>query len=197
MKTGNKNQAVILSIVAVGAIGFLAIQLTPAKLGPASANPGQSSTSAAAIGIPTDLPLALAGDPFSHSRLATKRVTTDPGMRPRSEFGLDAPPLKPLGPYGENYDTQSNQGTEENAGIDRQKPQGPQISVLAVMRAGTPVAMLQVGGKEANTYMQGELLSNGVWLVAIGGNYVKVRVNGEVHRIDIGDTYGAGDGDKE
>jgi len=63
------------------------------------------------------------------------------------------------------------------------------------MDAGTPVAMLEVGGKDAQTFKQGAKLAKDVWLMQVGHSFVKVLIGSEYHRIETGETYGAADND--
>jgi hypothetical protein len=198
MKTGNKNQAVMLSIVAVGAIAFLVIQLMPGKNRPFLGGSPAPAQTDGAVHVPTDLPLALVGDPFSHPKLAVKEVVEP--KQPPSELTGDIP-VRPLviGPRLPNpAGVVSSSNTEDSAGDNRQKQQGPQISLVGIMDAGTPVAMLQIAGKDQETFREGAMLDKDVWLLQIGHSFVKVLVRGEVHRIEPGETYGAPeDGDKQ
>ena len=82
MKTGNKNQAVMLSVVAVGAIAFLVIELMPAKMRPSLAQilPTAGKTEPSIV-VTNDLPLTLVGDPFSHPKLALKDRSSNARIR--------------------------------------------------------------------------------------------------------------------
>jgi len=188
MKTGNKKQVILLSVVAIGAIAFLVYQLLPSKIRPAFGQPVARPASEPAVD--TDFGLALIGDPFSHPKLAVKPVAVSnaapveidkSGYNPFHIPGLlDATVAPDLG---------SNPA--ENAGAHRQKPQGPQITVVAVMHAGSPVAMLEVNGKEAKSFNEGDLIAPNARLISIGESSVSVRVNGEMHELSTGDSYGS------
>lgn len=193
MKAGNKNQATILAIVAVGAIGFLVVQLIPAKIRPMLGQGPATGPIVASTSMPADLPLALVGDPFSHPKLAVKVPPTQGGQAPQPDITGNIPFM--LGGFQRPDGQVQPTGTPEDiAGKDRQKLQGPQITVLAVMDAGTPVAMLQVGGKEAKTYRAGDALAKHVRLTFVGHSFVKVKIGEDVVTIENGDTYGAEDG---
>jgi hypothetical protein len=192
VKTGNKNQAVILSIVAVGAVAFLVIELMPSRLRPsalAQAATGHSLSST----VNVDLPLALVGDPFSHPKLAVKKVVVESVPAPPSDINKGNNPFNPMlgGGLGDpSAQVQKSDSAAENAGKDRQKQKGPQIALVAVMDAGTPVAMLQIDGKDGKTFKEGDKLARDVWLFHVDHSYVEIQVGHDVHRIHVGETYG-------
>lgn len=190
MKTGNKNQAILLSVVAVGAIAFLAHQLMPAKfipLGSVAAAPRAASTPSADL---SKLPLTLLGNPYSHPKLATLPTIT--AAAPISDIDKNVPFDPFAGPLAKasivTWGSGSN--TADSAGEDRQKPQGPQIRVAAVIAVGEPEAMLEVNGKEATPFSVGDLIASNARLVQVSDASVKVRINGIVHEIAMGATYG-------
>src|SRR5689334_6695374 len=136
MKTGNKNQAIILAVIAVGAVAFLVIQLLPAKIRPTLA--GLAQRQVVEPPVSTDFALTLVGDPFSHPKLATKPVTVVSSSVPSD---IDKSAYNPIHwPGLPEITPAADPGSKpaENAGEHRQKPQGPQITVVAVMQAGTP-----------------------------------------------------------
>jgi hypothetical protein len=85
VKTGDKRQATILSLVAFGAIGFFVIRMLP-EGGPKSLRSADSSTQASSStgSGGTTLPLTLINDPFSHPLLAGGKAPSGPDK--------DAPP---------------------------------------------------------------------------------------------------------
>ena len=188
MKTGNRNQAVILSVVALGAIAFLVIQLLPAKIRPTLG--GSISQPVAGAPVSTDYALTLVGDPFSHPKLAIKPVAISSKSVPSDIDKSGHIPVQPGAPDGVVTPV-SGSNPADIAGGHRQKPQGPVITVVAVVHAGTPVAMLEVAGKEARSFKEGDLLAPNARLISIGDNSVIVLVNGEVFDISTGDTYGS------
>jgi hypothetical protein len=191
MKTGNKSQAVLLSVIAVGAIAFLAHQVMPAKLvslGLVSTAPTVASTP------PSDqvkLPLTLVGNPFSHPKLATKPavVATTPTVDIDKNLPFD-PFSGPLG-RPSNDAGASGSNTADSAGKDRQKPQEPQIRLAAVIAVGAAEAMLEVNGKDAQAFSVGDLVTANTRLVSVRDAIVAVRINGVVHEIAMGETYGS------
>ena len=68
MKTGNKNQAMALSVVAVLAVGFLVYQLLPAKSKPSFVARAPEVSLAGRPGKVDDMSLVVLGNPFSHAR---------------------------------------------------------------------------------------------------------------------------------
>ena len=208
MKTGNKSQAVILTVVAIGAIGFLVIQLLPAKLKPIVGLSTSAASGSQTSIVDTNLPLMLVGDPFSHPKLAVKKEAQSPGPKPPREIlrgafplglpGLDAPGVEPMSGSGDGgSEPDLGSKTEENAGTSQQKQQVPQISLVGIEDAGTPVALLQVGNEEERTYRAGEKLAKGVWLTVVDHGFVEVRVGDEDHRIGLGEKYGGSNEDKK
>lgn len=217
MKTGNKKQAIVLSIVALAAIGFLVMQVLPSKVKNSLAAITGRTPDVVATQVPTNLPLALIGDPFSHPKLAVKPPvpvqTGQPALNGR--IGVFHPPAVPDangdsgsgtgsgaggntgGSSGTNSDSGTTSGPAENAGGSQQKQQGPQITVLAVMQAGTPVAELQVANNDAQMYSEGALLAKGTRLLKISESGVEIRLNGVVHKIATGETYSADDGESK
>ncbi len=190
MKTGNRNQAIILSIVAVGAIVFLVIQLLPAKIRPTLG--GLTSRPVADAPVSTNFALTLVGDPFSHPKLAVKpvaAVVSNPVPSDIDKSGYT--PVHWPGLPNVQDTTESGSNPADNAGTHRQKPKDPVITVVAVVHAGSPVAMLEVAGKEAQSFKEGDLLAPHARLISIGDGSVSVLINGEMHEISTGETYGS------
>jgi hypothetical protein len=220
MKTGNKKQAMILSVVAVLAVAFLVYQLMPAKAKPfsAPASPEVSLTQNASTS--QNLSLAVLGNPFSHPKLASKPVVTDVKQPPSSidKSGTFAPvspgALPGAGGGSPGQDGRSDSGAAgsggaggqgssipnspaENAGKDRKEIQGPRIKLTAIMRVGEPVAMLAVNDQPGKTYSEGDLLASNARLIKIGDSSVTVRINGKQHEIATGGSYGAPEENKK
>lgn len=192
MKTGNKAQAVVLSIVAVLAVGFLIYQLVPSQgkpflgLAVASASPAQGASA------PHELTLAVLGNPFSHPMLATKPVVTHDVKQPPSQIDKSGTisPVTPGPLPGVNAKTGGNP-PEDNAGKHRLKVQGPRITLSAIIRVGESVAMLAINDKPGQTFSEGDTLAPNAKLIKIGDSSVTVRVNGIEHEIATGDRYEA------
>jgi len=189
MKVGDKKQATILFIVAIGAIAFLAIQLVPGEIKSPLGGLAASANQTGGPALATELPLMVAGDPFSHPKLATKPAPKEQPAEPPRDINTGYGPFSPPGLGNPNSEPNSAAGPEESAGNSQQKPQGPQIALMAVMQAGTPVAMLQVGSNQPKNYAEGEIVADNVRLIKVADSYVLVRVYGTVHRIATGDTY--------
>jgi hypothetical protein len=63
------------------------------------------------------------------------------------------------------------------------------------MSAETLVAVLEIDGKDATAYKEGDLLAKNARLVAIHEGYVSVRINGTVHDLRAGDTFASDSGE--
>ena len=194
MKTGNKNQAIVLSVVAVLAIAFLVYQLLPEKVKPtfAALSPAQVSTPA---GHPSDdLSLALLGNPFSHPMLATKPApgAVKPTKAPEPQIDKTGSlPVTFTRLPAAGQDGQASKQPAESAGATRLKDQGPRIKLTAIMRVGDPVAMLEVDDQPAKALGEGDLIAKDSTLVSIGDGMVTIRVRGVEHQIAMGETFGS------
>ena len=211
MKMGDKNQAVILSLVAVGAVAFLVFQLMPGKVKSSLMGSSASPSQAPSVATVAELPLMVTGDPFSHPKLAIKPPPKTTAVEPQRDISGHLPVNPGLGnpalgsdsgsdstsDSGSDSGSSSGLGPEDSAGKSQQKAKGPQITVMAVLQAGTPVAMLQVGSNESRTYAEGEMLAAGIRLVKVGDSYVLVRIHGVIHQISTGDSYQPDDGDSK
>lgn len=200
MKTGNKTQAVVLSFVAVLAIGFLVYQLLPSKVKPSIAGVAQTGSSvapSATADVSQELPLHLIGNPFSHPKLATHVAPAERKAPPPLPVGIDkSGSFTPvLGePSATGGTAESGSQPAESAGNTRLKQQEPRIKLTAIMRVGDPVAMLEVDNRPGKAYGEGDLLANRATLVSIGDGAVTVRINGVPHEIALGHTYGSNEG---
>jgi hypothetical protein len=193
MKAGNKKQAAILSVVAVGAIGFLIYQLVPSKVGNlAAAITGSGSNAAAApSSAPDNLSLLVLGAPFSHPKLAAKPVVALAAPQMPSDINKNGKdPFNPGAPTDANSSTTTPAGPDESAGEGQQEKKGPSIRVTAIMIVDQPIAMLSVDGGDAKQYSEGDQLSDRTRLISIGESSVTVRINGALHQIATGQTYG-------
>lgn len=190
MKTGNKTQAVVLSVVAVLAIAFLVYQLMPSQVKPLLGSGARTSTAAQSPGASQELTLAVLGNPFSHPMLATKPAAKDV-KPPQSQIDKNGkiPPYDPGEPPGATGGA-SPKTPADIAGKDRSKDKGPRIKLTAIMRVGDPVAMLAVDDKPGQAYGEGDLLAPNARLIKIGDSSITVRVSGVEHEIATGDSYG-------
>lgn len=186
MRPSNPKQVLILSIVAVGAIGFLGTSILGIGKSVVSrlAEGGEETKSdPVAATRPTDL----LGDPFSHPKLALASEPTNPDSKPDAAPkpaqppNLDGtlPPLpgtRPLQPnVGIVPDTEVQ--PDETTGNSR-KPDGkvgPRVALTAVVKVKNSIAFLSVNGGETRAYRQGDLLAPGFRLIAVGEGQVTIR----------------------
>ena len=204
MKTGNKKQAIALSVVAVLAVGFLGYQLMPSAAKPSFVSSAPEVKLEGTPGTAQNLSLAVLGNPFSHPKLAKKVLVTALPPVPNSLIDKSGsiPPFNPQaltpgageGGLGEavalaSGTPQTGKKPEESAGKSRSKARGPRIKLNAIMRVGEPVAMLAVDDRHGITYSEGDVLAPGTRLIVIGDGSVTVRIFGEEHKIATGETY--------
>jgi hypothetical protein len=158
MKVGDKKQATILMIVAVGAIAFLVIQFIPKGKQALARVIASAVSKEPKLGVTApdnSLPAQLQSDPFSHPLLATKLEVkaTDSGPTGAEPPG-DKMPYEP--PRGDIEGPQlpaptgdmSKFGSVKNAGINQEVTMGvgQTISLRAVMRVNSQVAILGLAG---------------------------------------------------
>jgi hypothetical protein len=206
MKTGNKNQAMALSVVAVLAVGFLVYQLLPAKSKPSFVARAPEVSLAGRPGKVDDMSLVVLGNPFSHPMLATKEASApSPAPAPAIDKSGHLPPMAVSGLPGTDGSAQGSNGSADSPGADGGAPgskgpadsagntrlnvRGPRIKLSAILRVGEPVAMLAIDDQPGKTYSEGDLLAPGTRLLSIGDGSVTVRIFGEEHVIATGDTY--------
>ena len=188
MKTGNKSQAMILAVVAVLAIGFLIYQLLPGKEKPSFVARAPEVSLSPSAGAVATLSLEVAGNPFSHPKLAPSEPAAVPKAQPPSQIDKSGSvtPVSPEMPQVAGQTPGTN--AAENAGKTRLKIQGPSIKLTAIMRVGDPVAMLNVNDKSGQTFGVGDLIDPKTRLIAIGGSSITVEFLGEEHEIATGET---------
>lgn len=215
MKTGDKKQAVILTVVAVLAVGFLGYRLIPAGSKAVTAlRSGEPGVKGASREL--QLPLVVTGNPFSHPKLATLPIAATQSPLPNAPIDKSGTfPFQPGRPPGASDGSGSGQGPgasdgsgsgqgpgasdgsdsghgpDESAGVIRRlKEQVPRISVIAIMRVERPLAMLSINNTNSRAFYEGDLVAPGVRLVKVGDNVVVVKVNGKLRSIAVGSEIG-------
>jgi len=192
VRTGNKMQVAVLSIVALGAVGFLAFQMMPSKLQPLVAVLTPSSSPSSPVVYNDHLPMTLVGNPFSHPALAVKPPATQAAKQgPPAPVDGVVEPISKGGRLPPARDSQQDDSSApaESAGKDRKQQQGPSLRVAAVVAVGTPIAMIEVAGKDAQSYSPQDLIAPGVRLLKISDSGVIVRDHGTEVQIPVGKPY--------
>lgn len=213
MKLGDPKRATMLGIVAVGAIGFMVIQMAPSgSTGPgAVATPAEESEGS---GGGTIAPAALMTDPFSHAVqqaqdaaekankrteeiMAMEREASGFGSMPGSGFGGSEPgqqgntPVFPSGPNGAPLPGVMATATPEpvkTAGFFQQFNQADavEVTVQGFMKLKSPKAFISVEGEPARAIGIGEEFAKGLKLVDILENAIVVSRPGISFKVEVG-----------
>lgn len=177
MKVGNKNQVVILSILAIGSIGFLINQLFPGVgstglklLSLAKSEKSDASTRTARLSAP----LKILGDPFSSSALIptkaskneaagvedTSKHSVSPsknGVPKIPKFSELSGGVDPVHPDGDSPVLDQKDQIKEGIG------KSTRLKLYAVAMADRPVAMLNFNGEDKDSIQLGSRI--GEWKV--------------------------------
>lgn len=196
MNVGDKKQAIILSLVAVGAIAFLGSRLIPPKL-PAllrSASTGEPKSEPVAA-VSTNL--ILAHDPFFHVRLVHRGQEPSEGEQKDQPTDHQDPNTTPItvGPLpgmpspmvpGSALDKTS---TKDQAPKNRANVTGKpmQLRLQATMTVDQGVAQMSINGGDDRTFRVGNQVVKGVSVVGIDESGVTLQRNGKALRLRVGD----------
>lgn len=194
MKVGDKKQAVILSVVAIGAIAFMGMQLIP-KGARFVATAGKPEAPATVEPEPVTLQLAVLSNSFSHPKLAPEKPDTpeveplEPDELSRKMTGeIFAPMLPPIQGMAIQRVVADDPEPEENAGSDRKSQQEPlTLKVTGIVDVGEPVAFISVRKKASRPVKVGERIEPGVRLLEIRDNVVTVRIGDERVKLELGE----------
>ena len=211
MKTGDPKQAAILSIVAVGAVGFLFSQLRGKGAGPLAATSRVAANeSASTAGDSPELPSSLYGDPFNHPILIKMAIAAKQGDKPKSQDPpkkeIHIPPLT-LGPFGSVMGTgeddvlpDPSDASEKKGGEKRQPstpdaqqaaqapPKPPALHLSAIVSATHAVALMRVGDGSTQEFLPGQKMADGVVLQSIAEDHVVISFGHKTFSIHVGST---------
>lgn len=201
MKASNPKQVVVLSVVAIGAIGYLGHSLFGLGNAVVARIVGQTEpeTKAESAEPPA---IELLGDPFAHPKLASNGLSpastppptsvtspqaTDPSI---PEPSLPPPtiggslPLKPQ--FG--IVPEASPKPAETTGNDREKNenQGPRVALTAIVKVDKPVAFLSLNGKESRAYRPGDLLAPGIRLTHVGSSSIRFQSPTASYHLSVG-----------
>jgi hypothetical protein len=215
LKTGNKKQATILAIVAVGALAFLIVQFLPAK--------GRGSLIALVTGRTEEpsnaidssgLPLVLVRDAFSHPKLALAREDAKPAQdsaapsqgQLRGTLGVDG-----FSPATVDSLPGTIEGSESGIADDSDMDPPPtgrlpeentrpsqqvnkaamrKLVLRAVVLAGHSVAFISIDGEPERTFREGEAVVPGIRVMAINRDGVKLKIGGKLRFVAVGQEVG-------
>ena len=202
MKVGDKKQAILLSLVAVGAIAFLFSQLggtlkggnpVPRLLAAMAGSPEPARTEA------SEYPQVVTRDAFSHPKLemATMKAAAavaSPAKaeeKPAKDAGSAQPPSfasMPTDPsWFKTNSEDPNKPAENTRRADKEnEAPGVSIKLLATMRASEWRAMLQVGSGDSIVVSQGQTLAEGIRVTKIGESGVTLRHDGKAFSLTVG-----------
>ncbi|MBS1713110.1 MAG: hypothetical protein JST30_02100 [Armatimonadetes bacterium] len=203
MNMGNKGQAIALSVVAVGAVGFMVLQIQGAA-GRAARNLhaavsgaiGGKSEEAPRSGLPT----TFYGDPFSHPALPrSERQSPVPESRPTGqEVGGESPSRlrggslfgSPPLPIGDVMTAGNLAGlpTTLQKSEDPAPVKGPNVVLQAIVMATTPMAFVTVDGGEPKRCRIGDSPADGLVIVAIREGAVDLKFSKHRKTLTVGES---------
>ena len=199
MRSSDPKQITVLSLVAIGAVGYLGFTL----FGGGSKVIGQMAASTErqeeSGGTPV-LSGELLREPFSHPKLAgslklqsqlQKKADKESQATPPKDPAPDALPGALAGAAGYapvQPKVESNEKPAENAGPDRKsiEVKGPHLALTAIVKVERPMAFLSVNGGETRAFREGVLIAPGLRLISITEGSVKLRTPLKTVELRIG-----------
>lgn len=194
MKTGNKQQAIVLSVVAVGAIAFLGLQLKGiASRNTPQATPTQQPAAGPAqpaANVDRDLPKTLFSDPFSHPALPRTAVQKQeaPVATAKPDTTTRKLPILPGDPQTSPLRPEVVGISPEGAAPPRHESRGPTICLQAIISAPEPVAFLSINGKDPQRVSAGQVVFANVSVNTISEGAIELRLGKGTHKLKVGET---------
>jgi hypothetical protein len=174
LKIGNPVHAILLSVVAVGAILFFVMRLIPARPGgPVAATTG-SPTNSGRVLTPSALPREILRDAFSNPELTKHALASlDKDKKPDEKGAEESQdesqsPLIGLLPTDPKFSFQQVEAAQksgnkpsESAGItrDKESKSTSSIELKGIMRVKTPLALMTIEGHQDVTVALGEYVT--------------------------------------
>lgn len=195
MKTGNKQQAIVLSVVAVGALGFLGLQVKGIAarnaVQPLANQPAATGPAKATAGVDRDLPRTLFSDPFSHPALPrTVTASTEPTAQVQTAK-LPTQKLPQLPGHIELTPLRPDAAQIEAGAEDRSAPRaasGPTLCLQAVISSPQAVAFVSIDGKDPQKVTAGQTIFSGLAVTSITDGAIEVRFAKGTRRLRVGET---------
>jgi hypothetical protein len=198
LKTGNTTQAIVLSVVAVAALGFMVTRFIPTKaVSVAAASDSDKAPSGKSAAVET-LPTEILRDAFSHPALAKRTLAVITKQIDEPPVGIDIQPLGIGGsesaflpparggdiPYIE-HEKPLTKGSKPsgNTEKDQQEDKTPRLKIglKAIMSAtkslalisidGGPNLMVGPGDQLTAQFRIGQFTKNAVQLVSATGKF--------------------------
>lgn len=201
MKASDPKQVAVLSVVAVGAIGFLGYTLFGGGKPSKPMRLVREAEAETPGGTADKLPAEMVGDPFFHPKLvkleeeaSTKPVEHPAGQTEPSKSASPnvprLPPMQgtlPVSPFGVRYTVAPPQPAEDTGTNRKEERAGLRIALTAIVKVDQSMALLSLGGKDTQTFRVGQTLGEDIRLVAIGEDSITVATKGGKRRIRIGE----------
>ncbi len=212
LKTGDKKQAAILSVVAVGAIGFLASQFLHFGKGESVQTGRVAQAAQDAAFTTTGLPTALLRDSFSNPALAPKKASKEmekgvgepppfgeakygipPQLRgqiqgrgplPNAEEG-DTSPVEVVGPSGGAAQPNPKKSTGNNQ-LVKGVPTTVKVRLDGTMKMDKYVALISIDGSDTMRCSAGSTIAPGIWIVEISDREIHLIVRGQKGTLAVG-----------
>ena len=190
METGNPKQLAVLSVMAVGAIGFLVI-----RLGSRSQTPTVQATVAARQEgkISSFVAFNMARDPFSHPKLAPveTKAAQEGAFIVSKPVGLGSP-VASFGPLPDAPAPTGFEGPVVPVASPKpaSKPEPKPLTTIgleAIAGASDSVAFLSVGGADSQPFHPKDSVAGAIRLLRVGdGTVVLEGPNGRV-TLEVGE----------
>ncbi len=194
MTTGNKSQAIVLSIVALGAIGFLGKTVLGGGSGKLSLAHSARTAKPSSNFHLSMLDSSLTVDPFSSPKLATKAadraipsdVTASKEPRAHRDTSAEFAPMPLSGPVA--LPGTLIEHPEGNTGNHRSQDRAVlTVRLNATLRVEQQLAVISIGSEEAREYRAGSTIAPGISIVAIGDDRVTFSAHGIKKSIAVGE----------
>jgi hypothetical protein len=190
MKVGDPKTARLLIFVAIGAIGFVVIQVLPSNGGGNRAAATATESSEPDQGV-AGLSEAVAADSFSSPLLARTAAKTEEqpeasNVRPLNPGITGALPIPMNTSFGGSDPIKLEPTGSKETGPPA--PEKPKRTVLlsGIVSVDSPVAFIALDGKESRGCRVGERLASGIKLLSIDDNTAVLSVGGRRKVLSLG-----------
>ena len=196
MKVGNIAQAVMLSIVAVAAIGFLILQLKGKSVPRASLASPNSTASPYLKNATLEMPRTVYGDPFTHPALPrrqpAKKAEASPNVSPGATGRGVAPNRELQIPFIPGA-SGSQIGITADTALSQSKPgpeaeKGTTVLLTAVVSEPKAVAFISIDGKPPRPFVQGDAVTEHATIAGIRQGGVDFQLPNRRKALSVGGT---------
>lgn len=190
MKVGNVTHAVGLSVIGIGAVLALVLQMKARMAKNVAVQaPLRTVQEKSVPAVPVGLPKVVYGDPFTHTKLprlqpSASSATKEPGPGKGASDSDVAPPRGLSGSLGftpvlpDVSAIPKGDAVEDKDAGKTPAPavKGPMIYLQAIVSANDPVAFIALDGKEPHDYHVGDTIAPGVTITRIQEGAIELHV---------------------